>query len=292
MTIFRKHHPNGTTGTCTSALANDPDFSSFSADRFTFYPSDNSPRWVVIAEAPESGTGTNQLFTFNVPREGDVNQKQYLLGGQSTGDASAFYVKSVSGTWHNYRSINGSITVTVHEQSQSLSATFDFDAQSGTKIIGVTNGSLDLKGYSDEQKPNDTGSVSAKITGDLNWDYQSTDVEYTHETLPNDPPSILAWSRQYIDRPHTSTHILSLRIDEKLTPGTYPITATSQQVRAFFYDMNRRFIAYQAVSGTLTLTSVPSANNNLLEGTFAFTGTTSDGAETIDVSNGTLRIQK
>jgi hypothetical protein len=292
MTLFRKNHPNDTIGTCTASLNNDPDFASFSANRFTFYPNDTFNTWTVIAEAPENGTGTHQLFTFSIPMEGNVNQKKYLLGGHSAGDASAYYVKSIFGTWHNYLAKSGSITVTVNEQNQSLTADFNFDAQSGSHAIGVTNGALNVMGYSEEQKTDDEGSVSAIITGAIDWDYRSTEVEYTYEVDSDMPSSILAWSRQYVDRPNTSTHILSIRIADNLTAGIYAISATSQQVRAFFYDMNQRFIAYQAVSGTLKLTSVPDSNNKLLDGTFDFIGTTSDGADTINVSDGVLHIQK
>lgn len=292
MTAFRKKHPNGTVGTCTANLVNDPDFNSFSAIRFTFYPNDSFGTWSIIALAQETGTGIDHLMTFNIPMEGDVINKTYSLGGSSAGDATAFYVKSVFGTWHNYPAITGSITVTVDQQTEKLSATFNFDGVSGSKTIGVNNGSLDVTGISDEQKPNDTGSVTANVAGALTWAYQSTEVEYVHESGPNFPPSILAWSRHYVDRPTTSTYILSLRIDEKLIPGTYTISANSQQVIAFFYDMNRRFVAFQAVSGTLNLINVPTPGTQVLRASFNFTATTSDGTETITVSNGTLLIQK
>lgn len=282
----------GTSGSCTATLQGDADFTTFAAADLKFYPNESFNKWTIIASAPNADK--TQLITLNIPKEGDVTNKQYAIGTQQDGDASAFWVKSIFGTWHNHQALTGTLTVTVDEARQMLSATFNFSAVNGSKTVQVTQGNLNVQGYYDGTQTLDSGSVTAAISGDVNLNFQSTQVALTHELTPNFPPSVFGWAQHHEDRPFAATYILSIHIADSLIPGTYNITDDSQQVRLFFYDMNSRFVSYRGVSGTLTVQSLPTPGtvNGVLRGTFNFTGATSDSAATITGSNGQFTIQK
>ncbi|ROM33428.1 hypothetical protein BK648_21695 [Pseudomonas poae] len=284
--------PTGTTGTCTATVQGDSDFSTFAAAAIRFFPNDALKTWTIIASAQDAPI--TQLMTLSIPNEGHVTNKQYPIGGSPGSGFSAFWVKSIFGTWHNYQGLSGTATVTVDEALETLVATFSFTAVSGSKTVQIARGTVDVQGFSDNLRTHDSGSVTAQVSGSVNVSYQSTQVSMTHETVPNFPPSVLGWSRHYEPRPGNAEYVLSMRFADNLTPGTYPITDTSQNTRFFFYDLNRRFVSFLGISGQVTVESLPPAGTvtGQLKGSFQFIGSTSDDGETITVSNGQFVIQK
>ncbi|MGZ0716311.1 hypothetical protein [Pseudomonas palleroniana] len=284
--------PTGTTGTCTATVQGDPDFTAFVAADIRFFPNDAFKTWTIIASAKEAPV--TQLISLSIPNEGNVTNKQYAIGNSLPSEAGAFWVKDVFGTWHNYRGLSGTVTVTVDVAQQTLVGTFSFSAVNGSTTVQIAGGSVDVRGFSDNLRPHDSGSVTAQVSGSVNVSYQSTQVSLTHEVVPNFPPSVLGWSQHREPRPGNAEYLLNMRFADNLAPGTYPITDTSQQVRFFFYDMNRRFVSFRGVSGQVTLQSIPPAGTvtGQLKGSFEFIGSTPGDAESVTVRSGLFLIQK
>lgn len=151
-----------------------------------------------------------------------------------------------------------------------------------------------MKGYSDEPKMRDSGSVSATITGAVTHGYHSTAVGLTDVPISNFPKSIGGTSEDITGRPDPHQYFLSLRLVENLLPGTYPITLNSNEVRALFIDANSGLNAFRATSGKAIVQEMPHTNpfGGRLKAVFDFEAISDDGVGKVSVTKGEMNIQR
>lgn len=290
MTTSTLTQPNATIGSCSCNVANNPHFTKFVATRFFFVPLNTSPQWYVVTDT--GNTEPFQIVAFRLPNVGDQVAKHYLLGPGSP--VSVDYHSAVTGEHLPFTTTGGELTVTVDVSQKKIKASFKLTAVHGSRTVHLSDGALEVEGYSDEPKKLDSGTVKATITGAVTHDYVSTAVGLSDSPLSNFPNSIGGTSEDITGRPIPHQYFLSLWFAKNLLPATYSITPDSNEVRALFIDASSGLDAFRATSGKAIVQEMPQTNplGGRLKVVFDFKAISDDGVGKVSVTNGEMNIER
>lgn len=283
--------PKNTEGSCTAEILGDPDFKTFTADQVTFVEDNVYKRWRITTQS--STADGHQELTAYIPFSESIANKEFNIVSNPNGpdQMSMVWVKRINGGIDQYFGIEGKAIVTLDTGAATLTASFDFKAERNPEHVHI-KGKLSVKGLD-----HDTGSVTAKIKGDAEARYKSTEVSLTHQPASRTfPPSFAGWSRHYTPRPDVQDLRLSLSVADNLELGTYTVTEDSKEVRVIFFDINNG-LGYWATEGRVTLLKMPAENATTgeLQARFEFKAkvTLVDGTEQIVyATDGHLHIKK
>ncbi|MCK3826118.1 hypothetical protein [Pseudomonas sp. W2Aug9] len=288
-------------GTCTAVVEGDEDLKRFEGPPVHFYLDEDLNRWFISALTEPVPFGHHQQIELILPNEGHVIDKTYEIVNEwgAQGKANASWIKRTSHTFRPYTASSGSVKVSLDPAKETVHLTFHFKAQSGTRIVTLTKGDMEVEGTTKRRKANATGSVTCDISDAVNRAYRSMETALTTQPASGSfPAHISVWSREFVPAPdpHPFDYRVVFNFAEGLVPGTYNFSSDNKQVRAFVFDLNQN-VAWPSESGTITLTSIPDFETlaGTLSGDFDFAGTVrlADGRELrIKVGNGKLNIEK
>ncbi|TFY90245.1 hypothetical protein DYL59_09025 [Pseudomonas kairouanensis] len=279
-----------TVGTCSCAVAGDPNFTDYTASRFFFVPKDATGEWHIVTS--NGNTGEYQILGFTLPNRGNQNDVDYSLGPGS--NAFVGYQSVIPGEQRPYTTTSGNLKVTVDVQNKKLTATFDLTAVNGSRTVHLTQGSVEVEGYSDEPKTQGSGTLNALIAGDVTLDYASTDVWLSDSPVSNFPDSFLAGSQLIENRPAPQHFLLSVQLANTLAPGTYPIALDSSEARVTFIDATNRLDVFRGTSGQITIDELPQSNPlaGKLRATLTCQALNDDNVRAVSISNCSINIEK
>ncbi|OPA88853.1 hypothetical protein BFW86_17600 [Pseudomonas fluorescens] len=291
-----------TSGTAAAVITGDDYFENFKGLDFYFYLEESVNKWAIWSATAYDQHDQAQLISLLIPNDGDVVKRTYeIIDDVLVNDkAVASWAKLTSSTYRPYGSVSGTVTITLDTRQQTAELIFEFEAKSGGQKVMVTAGKMSVKDFWEGRTITQAGSVKCQLSDAVTADYASTTTLLAKRPeSPIFPEHMQVWSQQLTELPGSplpTDYRLALNIAKGVSPGTYPFTSDSRQVRLFFYDINRR-LTWIAESGEIKLTSIPNFETleGALSGAFSFTGTVKfdDGSEGwLTGQNGKFDIQQ
>lgn len=199
-------------------------------------------------------------------------------------NATGYYWAFENSGGQPYRATRGQLRLALHQDAQAI-ASFEFTGLGGTKNITVTDGEINLRGFTTPESirhhapSTGTGSFTGSFAGGpVDPQFNAQEVSIRRFDLGVVPAYYDVQGRVVGNLRET---FVSIWAEEGATGQTFDL-ATSTEVRVGFFDFPSHGFAY-AIKGTLTFTSKPDTGraagtlrctfqkNN--EPTFTFDGT-------------------
>lgn len=266
---------SGKTSTRTNLKCNatiddeEDDYDSFTGTRYSIYLDDLQYKWYINIRTETDEQRRFQEISFYIPKDGNVTDKTYNITQHfdNTSDVNAIWSKSTSSTQVNYTAIDGSLTLTFNNDTKTVKATFNFKGTSRGKKVSVSEGVLELDGFTENSK----NDVEPAVACDLSRDVVARYVSRETHLSSNSKNQIVGWSRAFSSAPNLYDCRIAITLAIGLPIGTYKISTDSKEVTIVFYHVSGS-MDYEGEEGQLTVTSLPIiGSNNTPSGTFAGT---------------------
>ncbi|MCP1507336.1 hypothetical protein J2Y83_003310 [Pseudomonas marginalis] len=299
MNSSSKAKSKATSGTASAIVERDDDYKSFEGARFFFYLDEKINKWYISAGSANDEQGNNQIIVLLLPDDGNVEGKTYdiVSDPEKPGAAYAFWAKAGHSFYQPYSATGGSVTVTLNKNLQTVELTFEFDAEHASAHVSLTQGKMQLEGFTRERKTRTSSSMKCDLSQSINGPYQSTETALRKRIGTGGFPDYLqAWSQQLSSKPDIKNYQISINIANDLTPGTYSFHPNSNQVRIFFSNLLES-ITWLADKGEIKLESIPDFTDltGKLLGEFNFEATAklADGSvRLLKVENGIFDMEQ
>ncbi|ASV39426.1 hypothetical protein CI807_25530 [Pseudomonas sp. NS1(2017)] len=210
-----------------------------------------------------------QEISLYIPKDGNVTDKTYNITQHfnNPSDANAIWSKSNSSAQVNYTATEGSLTLTFNNDTKTVKATFNFKGTNMGKKVSVSEGVLELDGFTENSKNDVESAVACDLSRDVVARYKSRETDLRS----NSNNQIVGWSRAFSSEPNLYDYRIAILFSIDLPTGVYNISADSKKVTIIFFHASGSYI-YEGESGQLTVTSLPTIDgDNNPTGTFAGT---------------------
>ena len=248
---------NQTTGSFTAKINNpqvSPAEHAFQgdADRMMLYFLDGELR---ISATQRIGPEINEIlgFDFVVPNiEPDGEERTYSLGNSARG---TYWAHERSGVTP-YVAVTGTLRLSLSPQER-LVGTFDFSAAFGSKYVFITQGVIELEGFSTQARTpqvTGTGYMRGSVPG---GPMPAPEFDATEVSLRKVVSTFTYWQvigRQYDDLSRVQNLVLIVVREE--AKGMAFDLATSKEVQVQFGRINSFGFAH-SISGSLEFTALP-----------------------------------
>lgn len=283
---------------CTATIKDEEDeYDAFDGVHYLIFMNDLPNKWLLNIRTEKNENQEFQEFSFYIPKDGDITDKAYAITSDfnTTSGVNALWSKSSPFSQINYTATEGSLKLTVNNSTKTIKATFNFKGENRGKTVTVSEGDLELVGFTENRKNDVESTVVCNLSRDINARYESNeDNLYISSTN-----QIVGWSRAFAPKPDVYDYRIAIIISRGLQIGNYAISADSKEVSVFFYNMSGSYI-YHGEEGQLTISSLPNVDsNNNITGTFAGTfnflaGATdsSGGRHFTEAQNGVFSITR
>lgn len=255
---------------CTATIIEEEDeYQAFDGAYYSIIRDDQPRKWLLNIRTEKNENQGFQEFSFYIPNDGDITDKIYTITSDFTSDtdANAIWSKSNPASQINYTATEGSLKLTFNNSTKTIKATFNFKGQNQGKTVTVSEGALELVGFTENRKNDAAGTVVCDLSRDINARYESNE-DNLYISSNNE---IVGWSRAFASKPDVYDYRIAILISRDLPIGSYAISADSKEVSVFFYNMRGSYI-YSGEEGQLTISSLPNVDsNNNITGTFAGT---------------------
>lgn len=254
---------NQTTGSFTAKINNpqvSPPEHSFQgdADRMMLYFLDDELR---ISATQRIGPDINEIlgFDFVVPNiEPDGVERTYSLGNQARG---TYWAHEKSGVTP-YVAVTGTLRLSLDPQER-LVGTFDFSATFGSKHVVITQGAIELEGFSAQARTpqvTGTGYMRGSVPG---GPMPAPEFDATEVSIRKVAGTLTYWEvvgRHYEDLPRVQNLVLIV-VREGTTDKVFDL-ATSTAVSVSFGRIDSFGFAH-AISGRLEFTALPETGHTV-----------------------------
>lgn len=283
---------------CTAKIQDeDHQYDAFDGVHYLILMNDLPLKWLINIRTEKNENQEFQELSFYIPKDGDITDKTYAITSDfnTTSGVNALWSKSSPFSQINYTATEGSLKLTVNNSTKTIKATFNFKGENRGKTVTVSEGDLELVGFTENRKNDVESTVVCDLSRDINARYESNeDNLYISSTN-----QIVGWSRAFAPKPDVYDYRIAIIISRDLPTGNYAISADSKEVSVFFYNMSGSYI-YHGEEGLLTISSLPNVDsNNNITGTFAGTfnflaGATdsSGGRHFTEAQNGVFSITR
>ncbi|WLD65210.1 MULTISPECIES: hypothetical protein [Pseudomonas] len=255
---------------CTATIKDEEDeYDAFDGVHYSLFMNDLPLKWLLNIRTEKNENQDFQEFSFFIPNEGDVTDKTYAITSDftTTSGVNALWSKSGPFSQINYTATEGSLKLTFDKSTKTIKATFNFKGQNRGKTVTVSEGVLELVGFTESRRNYAAPTVVCDLSRDINARYESNE-DNLYISSNN---QIAGWSRAFSTRPDVYDYRIAIFISRDLPTGTYAISEDSKEVSVIFYNMSGSYI-YHGEEGQLTIRSLPNVDsNNNITGTFAGT---------------------